>query len=243
MSTSPLEMSVSLLAFGAHPDDVEFGCGGVIARETRAGRTAHMVIGSRGEAASNGTPEQRSAEAQKGASLLGATVEFIDLGGDAHFECRVEHVIKLAAIIRRVRPAIVLAPSVVENQHPDHAALGRMVRDATRLARFGGVAELTVLPPHTISALLFYAVSADAEPRDVSPVFIDVSTPEVITAWTAAIAAHASQARTRDYAEMVLTRAHANGLRCGVRHAVPLFPNDPPVFDSLEPLARAVRRY
>lgn len=232
-----------LLAFGAHPDDIEFGCGGVMARESREGRPVHIVLGSRGEAGSNGTAEQRTLEAQKGAAALGATLEFIELGGDAHFECRVEHAIKLAAIIRRVRPGIVLAPTVVENQHPDHVALGRMVRDATRLARYGGLAELTVLPPHAIAALLYYAVSADAEPRDISPFFVDVSSPEIVAAWTAAIAAHVSQAKTRDYAELVLTRARANGLRCGVRHAVPLFPNDPPVLESLAPLTRTARRF
>ena len=48
-------------------------------------------------------------------------------------------------IIRRVRPGIVLAPSLVENQHPDHARLGRLVRDAARLARYGGVEELRAL--------------------------------------------------------------------------------------------------
>ena len=102
-----------LLAFGAHPDDIEFGCGGVIAKETRAGRRAHFVICSRGEAASHGTPKQRVAEARKSAALLGATVEFVELDGDAHFEVRAAHAIKLAGIIRRVRPGIVLAPSLV----------------------------------------------------------------------------------------------------------------------------------
>lgn len=239
----PPESSATLLVFGAHPDDIEFGCGGVVALETREGRSAHLVLGSRGEAGTNGTPDQRALEAQRGATALGATLEFVDLGGDAHFERTVENTLKLAVIIRRVRPSVLLAPTVVENQHPDHARLGAMVRDATRLARYGGVVELKGLPPHTIDALHFYAVSPDAEPRDISPVFIDVSAPEVIEAWTAAIQAHASQAKTRDYADLVLTRAHANGLRCGVRHAVPLFPNDPPVFESLAPLARAARRF
>ena len=57
-----------LLAFGAHPDDIEFGCGGVIAKETRAGRAAHFVICSRGEAGTHGTPKQRVAEAKKSAA-------------------------------------------------------------------------------------------------------------------------------------------------------------------------------
>src|SRR5277367_4289177 len=108
-----------LLAFGAHPDDIEFACGAVIAQETRGGRVAHFVICSRGESATHGTPAQRSAEAEKSAALLGATMEIVDLDGDAHLEVRAAHAIKLAEILRRVRPSIVLAPSLVANQHPD----------------------------------------------------------------------------------------------------------------------------
>jgi LmbE family N-acetylglucosaminyl deacetylase len=52
---------------------------------------------------------------------------------------------------------VVLAPSVIENQHPDHARLGGLVRDAARLARYGGVQELRDLPPHTINQLFYYA--------------------------------------------------------------------------------------
>src|SRR5271169_3699997 len=111
--------TASLLAFGAHPDDIEFGCGGVIAKETRAGRKAHFVICSRGEAGTHGTPAQRVAEANKSAALLGVTVEFVELDGDALLEVRAGHAIKLAGIIRRVRPDIVLVSSLVENQHPD----------------------------------------------------------------------------------------------------------------------------
>src|ERR1700733_15083385 len=137
-----------LLAFGAHPDDIEFGCGGVIAKETRAGRAGHLVVCSRGEAASYGKPAQRIAEAKRAAKLLGASVEFIELDGDAHLEVRASHAIKLAGIIRRLRPGVVLAPGLVENQHPDHSRLGRLVRDACRLARYGGVRELHRTPAH-----------------------------------------------------------------------------------------------
>src|SRR5664279_1933992 len=95
----------SLLAFGAHPDDIEFGCGGVIARETRAGQPVHFVVCSRGEAGTNGTPAQRTAEARKAAKILGATIEFIALDGDAHLEVKAAHALKLAGIIRRLRPS------------------------------------------------------------------------------------------------------------------------------------------
>jgi N-acetylglucosamine malate deacetylase 1 len=239
---SPPELA-PLLAFGAHPDDIEFGCGGIIAKETQAGRKVYFIICSRGEAGSNGTPKTRTAEAKEAARLLGATVEFVDLGGDAHFEIRAAHTIKLAGILRRVRPGIVVAPSVVENQHPDHSKLGRMVRDAARLARYGGLKELRGSKPHAISQLFFYAVTAEAEPRDVSPVLIDVSAPAVVSAWTAAMSAHKSQTATRNYVELQLTRARLLGARAGIEHAVALFPNDPLVFDSLALLNRSARRF
>src|SRR6185436_431489 len=209
MPTSPPELA-PLLAFGAHPDDIEFACGGIIAKETRLGRKAHFVVCSRGESGSNGTPAQRVAEAEKAAALLGATIEFIELDGDAHLEIRAAHAIKLAGIVRRVKPGLVLGPSLVENQHPDHSRLGKLVRDAARLARYGGVAELRGLASHVIEQLLFYAVIPEAEPRDVTTLLIDVSAPEIIGAWTAAMAAHKSQTSARNYIELQLTRARSN---------------------------------
>ena len=232
-----------LLAFGAHPDDIEFGCGGVIAKETRSGRAAHFVICSRGEAASYGTPARRVAEAKKSAALLGATVEFITLDGDAHLEVRAAHAIKLAGILRRARPGIVLAPSLVENQHPDHARLGQLARDAARLARYGGIKELRRWSPHAIEQLFFYAVTPEAEPPGITPVLLDVSAPEILAAWTAAMEAHASQTSVRSYVELQFTRARLRGLRAGIGHAIALFPNDPPVLDSLAGVGPSTRRF
>ena len=232
-----------LLAFGAHPDDIEFGCGGVIAKETRAGRKAHFVICSRGEAGTHGTPAQRAAEVKKSAALLGATIEFVELDGDAHLEVRAAHAIKLAGIIRRVRPGVVLAPSLVENQHPDHSRLGQLVRDACRLARYGGVKELRKLPPHAIEQLFYYAVAPDAEPANITPVLIDVSAPEILKAWTSAMEAHGSQAVARNYVELQLMRARLRGLRVGIGHAIALFPNDPLVMESLNQAGRSARRF
>jgi LmbE family N-acetylglucosaminyl deacetylase len=232
-----------LLAFGAHPDDIEFGCGGVIARETRAGRVAHFVVCSRGEAGTRGTPAQRTVEAKKSAALLGATLEFIKLDGDARLEVRAAHAIRLAGIIRRVRPGIVLAPSLVENQHPDHPRLGKLVQDAARIARYGGLKELRASPPHAIAQLFFYAVTPEAEPSDITPVLIDISAPETVAAWTAAMGAHVTQAATRNYVELQLVRARLCGLRAGIAHAIALFPNDPIVVESLAQLSGGARRF
>jgi len=232
-----------LLAFGAHPDDIEFGCGGVIARETSVGRKAHFVVCSRGESGTYGTPRQRMAEAKKSAELLGATVEFIELDGDAHLEIRGAHAIKLAGILRRVRPGVVLAPSLVENQHPDHARLGKLVRDAARLARYGGLKELRRMPPHGIEQLFFYAVTPEAEPPDITPLLIDVSPPGLMAVWTTAMEAHATQTAARNYVELQLTRARLIGASAGVAHAIALFPNEPPLFESLAHAGRGARRF
>jgi LmbE family N-acetylglucosaminyl deacetylase len=232
-----------LLAFGAHPDDIEFGCGAVIARETRAGRKAHFVVCSRGESGTYGTPHKRTAEAKKSAALLGATIEFIKLDGDAHLEYRAAHAIRLAGILRRVRPSVVLTPSLAENQHPDHARLGRLVRDASRLARYGGLKELRLQPPHAIEQLFFYAVTPEAEPPDITPILIDISSPELIAAWTVAMEAHATQTSARNYVELQLTRARLLGARAGIAHAVALFPNEPLVFDSLARAGRGARQF
>lgn len=240
---TPLPDPALLLAFGAHPDDLEFACGGVIAREVSLGRPVHFVVCSRGEAGSHGTPAQRAAEAEKAAAVLGAGIEFIELDGDAHLEVRASHALRLAGILRRLKPGLVLAPSLVENQHPDHWRLGQLVRDATRLARYGGLTELRDQPPHTVGSLLFYAVTPEAEPPNLAPVLIDVSAHGIVATWTAAMEAHASQTSARNYIELQITRARLNGLRAGVSHAIALFPNDPPLLDSLAPLSRGARRF
>lgn len=231
-----------LLAFGAHPDDIEFGAGGIVAGEARAGRKVHFVVCSRGEAGTHGTPAGRTREAKAAAKLLGATVEFIELDGDARLEVKAAHARTLAGVIRRLKPAIVLAPTVEQNQHPDHWRLGTLVRDATRLARYGGLRELKSRPPHAVGQLFFYALGPGSEPGG-PPVVIDISVPDVVAAWTRAMEAHASQMKTRNYVELQLARARVRGLDAGVPYAQPLWPNDPLVFGSLTALNRGARRF
>lgn len=237
------ETATDILAFGAHPDDTEFGCGGVIAREVERGLRVKLVICSRGESASNGTPEIRSTEARRGAAALGADIEFIDLGGDGHFTPTVEHTIALARIIRAHRPKIILSPTAIENQHPDHVVLAKLIRDAARLARYAGLMELREIEPHAVAHILGYAVSVEGEARDPSPFYFDVSSPSVMAKWRASMEAHASQMRTRNYSELQLTRARLNGLRFGVEYAIALYPNDSLLISSLDDLGRSARRF
>ncbi|MFO1475528.1 MAG: PIG-L family deacetylase [Verrucomicrobiota bacterium] len=240
---SRVEADGSLLVFGAHPDDIEFGCGGVVALETASGRRAHFVVCSRGEAGSRGTPNQRVREARAGARRLGATIEFLELDGDSRLEIRSEHILAVAALIRRHRPRMVLAPSLVENQHPDHARLGRIVRDACRVARYGGVKELRRQEPHRLGQLYYYAVTPEAEPAEELGIYVDISAPEILSAWVESMEAHASQTAAKSYVELQLGRARVRGLRAGVGHAMVLFPNDPPVIGSLGRLDGSARQF
>src|SRR5208282_4776859 len=106
----------------------------------QSGGKAHFVVCARSESGAHGTPEERTAEAKASAAILGATLHFVRLGGDSGAEAAAD-ALKLAAVIRRLRPGAMFAPSLVENQHPDHPRVGRLVRDAARLARGAGGAR------------------------------------------------------------------------------------------------------
>jgi N-acetylglucosamine malate deacetylase 1 len=120
---------LDLLAFGAHPDDIEIGLGGTVAKHVALGHRVGLCDLTRGEAGSNGTPEERMAEAERARAVLGA--EWRDTAGlpDRALGASAGHVIVIVEIIRRHRPRLVLAPHW-EDRHPDHVAASRMVADA-----------------------------------------------------------------------------------------------------------------
>lgn len=193
-------MSIDLLAFGAHPDDVELSCGGLIALCARRGQTAAIVDLTRGELATNGTPAIRADEAEAAAAALGvAHRENLELpdGG-----LTVEDADQVAAVVealRHHRPALVLAPWV-EARHPDHAATGRMVERAVFLA---GIAKFDpeLGKPHRPQRLVFYPQRVELQPSFV----VDVSSVHGVKA--AAIACHASQFGRSDGATPTLINA------------------------------------
>jgi LmbE family N-acetylglucosaminyl deacetylase len=202
-----------------------------------------MVVCSHGEAGSFAKPEQREVEAKDAAEVFNASIRFIKLDGDSHLEMKSEHAVKLAEIIRTVRPTTVLAPTVVESQHPDHTRLGRLVRDAARLARYGGLKELLAHQSHAIEQLLFYAVTPEGEASHDQAVYIDVSQPETIEMWKAAMDKHASQTSARRYIELQMTRAKLFGARAGVEYAMALYSEDALLYSSLGTVGKGVRQF
>ena len=233
----------SLLAIGAHPDDLEFGMGGVLLNEKAAGSVISLVITSKGESGSHGSPEQRVAEARNAVALLGADqrMTFLDFGGDGQQVASPQNALALARIIRGVKPAMVFAPVPLPNQHPDHVAVGTAARDACRLARYGGLEPLKDVPTHTVGSLWFYSLSLTSDAALSTAVLVDVS--DVIEPWKMLMACHHSQVSNRDYIDLQVTRARQLGHMAGCGYAIALWPNDPPVLSHIHSLARCARGF
>jgi bacillithiol biosynthesis deacetylase BshB1 len=230
---------MKILAVGPHPDDVEFGCAPLLIQEVRRGHQVRILVLSKGEAGTSGTSEERAQEAREAAGLIGAGIDFLEVGGDCHLRHTPENSIAMARQIRLAQPDVVLAPHLDENQHPDHAAAGRIVRDAARLARFGGIEELRGIPPHAIQNLYYYSITQSFGARP--DIVIDVS--EVEAPWEAAMSCHATQMKTKAYLHLVQSRARFLGAAIGVAAAVGLWVNDPVRLRSLSDLVWSSRHY
>ena len=232
-------MPSKLLAIGAHPDDVEFGCAAILINEIRRGSRTKIWVLSKGEAGSNGTPEIREAESRRAGELIGAEVEFADFGGDCHIEYTPANTIRVAREIRAWRPDIILAPHTSEEQHPDHARVGKLVRDAARLARYGGLEELKAQPPHVISNLYYYSVTREFGRRP--DLIIDISSAREL--WEQAMRCHESQAKSKQYVEMRLAATRSLGHQAGVEYAMSLYLNDPVLLESISSLTLSSRHF
>lgn len=126
---------VDALAFGPHPDDVELFCGGTLIRLAELGYSTGVVDLTRGERASNGTPETRAREAEAAATVLGlAFRDNLELP-DTGIAATDAQIAAVVGALRRRRPELVLVPWL-EDRHPDHAAAAQLV---ARAVFFAGV--------------------------------------------------------------------------------------------------------
>ena len=126
---------VDILAIGAHPDDVEIVTGGTLLKMKKLGHSVAICHCSNGEPTPNGSPEKRVAEASRAAGMIGAQLEILDLP-NRYFIDTIENRVKIANVIRKYRPRLLLCPYPGGN-HPDH----RMVSHLVDAARF--TAKLT----------------------------------------------------------------------------------------------------
>lgn len=175
---------VDLLVFGPHPDDLEIGVGGAIAKHVALGHTVGLCDLTRGELGTNGTPDERLKEAEAARDVLGARwrenlgLPDGDIGGDpSHLRAMVE-------VIRRATPRTIAVP-YSRDRHPDHVAAGRLLTRAaflSGLARYGAAGE-----KWRADWLLYYFINDSTRPSFVVDVSAHYATKR------AALACHRSQ--------------------------------------------------
>ncbi|UCG53297.1 MAG: bacillithiol biosynthesis deacetylase BshB1 [Candidatus Latescibacterota bacterium] len=210
-----------ILAFGIHPDDVELGCGGTVILAVSQGHDVIVADLSEGTASSNGSPEERAAEAAEAARVMGVR-DRVNLGLP---DTRIagedpEQVEKVVECIRDLRPDIVIVPSS-EDPHPDHASGGTLVKRAAYLSGVHGYHRGRDAWP--VRNYLIYAGRTEFEPH----VIVDVSSTHDTK--VRAILAHRSQfvagegrrptpLNAPDFLEFIEARSRVYGRMIGCRY-------------------------
>lgn len=120
---------LDILAIGAHPDDVELSAAGTLLKEASKGKKIGIVDLTQGELGTRGSAELRLVEAAKAAKILGLSARE-NLGmKDGFFQINEENLKKIATVLRKYQPEIVLA-NAPSDRHPDHGRGGKLIADA-----------------------------------------------------------------------------------------------------------------
>ena len=126
-------MKVDVLAIGAHPDDVELGCGGTIAKLLSEGKKVAILDLTEGELGTRGTNETRAIEAKNAAEILGISARENLKMRDGFLINSEEYQLRIIKAIRTYQPEIVFC-NAVDDRHPDHAKAAKLASDACFLS-------------------------------------------------------------------------------------------------------------
>jgi len=126
-------MKLDILAFGAHPDDVELGCGATLAKEINKGKKVGVIDLTRGELGTRGTAETRDVESDEAANILGVTMRTNMEFADGFFVNDKQHQLEIIKMIRKYKPDIVLC-NAIDDRHIDHSKGSKLVSDACFLS-------------------------------------------------------------------------------------------------------------
>ena len=180
---------LDILAFGAHPDDVELSCGGTIAKEVSLGKKVGIVDLTRGELGTRGTAEIRDKEAKQAASILGVSMRE-NLGfRDGFFKNDEANQLEIIKILRKYRPKLVLCNAQTD-RHIDHGRAALLIHEASFLSglrKIDTVVDGTPQKPWRPSQVYHY-MQWNNDPCDF---VVDIS--EFIDKKMAAILAYGSQ--------------------------------------------------
>lgn len=124
---------VDVLAIGAHPDDVELGCGGTLAKLISEGKKVAIVDLTQGELGTRGTNFTRAEEAAEASKILGISARENLKMKDGFIQNSEEYQMQIVKMIRKYQPEIVLS-NAIDDRHPDHAKASKLVSDACFLS-------------------------------------------------------------------------------------------------------------
>jgi bacillithiol biosynthesis deacetylase BshB1 len=230
-----------LLSIGAHPDDVEVGTGGVLIDQAERGRRCGLVILTQGEMGTGGTPEIRAEEVRQAAAILNADIVATFDWGDTRLQDSYEHRLELAAIIRRTRPRVILAPYPRvghgrRQSHPDHVAAGVIAINAAHLASLKKAALEG--EPYRVPRIFHYFL-----PPGVTPNFVVDITPH-FERWLEALKAHRSQflnpEKSKDYIESITAMSRSFGVQAGCTYGQGFHAVEPVLLSDILTLVETV---
>jgi bacillithiol biosynthesis deacetylase BshB1 len=123
-------MKLDVLAFAAHPDDIELSCAGTLIKMVRLGYKVGIVDFTRGELGTRGTTQTRSKESQESTRIMDLAVRENLKMADGNVEINQVNRLKVVRVIRRYQPTFLLMPNWVD-RHPDHEHTGVLSREAS----------------------------------------------------------------------------------------------------------------
>ena len=220
-------LKLDILAFGAHPDDVELGCAGTLLGAIAEGKKVGVIDLTKGELGTRGSISQRLSEAQLASEVMGLTIrENLEMA-DGFFINNKEHQLVIIETIRRFQPSIIFC-NAPEDRHPDHGRAASLVAEAAFLAGLkkiqtihNGVAQEAWRPTQ-----VFHYIQS----RNLTPNFV-VDISKHIEKKMEAILAHSSQfydpksnepdtfISSAAFLEFVKGRAKELGQQIGVQYA------------------------
>jgi bacillithiol biosynthesis deacetylase BshB1 len=240
-SLLPLPSPIDILAIAAHRDDVEQTCGGTLLVQQSLGFHTAILDLTQGESGTRGTAAEREAEANAAARILRvAHREALDLP-DGSLQNTLEARLKIAAVLRRLRPRVVILP-YWQGRHPDHYTAATLGYEACFAA---GLTKLDIPgAPHRPYKILYASLYAD-----VRPTFVVDITPH-IEPRLSALLAYRSQYGNRpegaglfvpeeEIRERTFASARHYGLLAGVRYAEPFVQKEVALVQDLMHLAVA----
>jgi bacillithiol biosynthesis deacetylase BshB1 len=224
------DIKLDVLAFSAHPDDIELAAAGTLIKLVKQGYKVGIVDMTRGELGSRGTAEIRQQEAAEAADLVGATIrDCLDIPDGGVVQSR-ENQVRAIRVLRKYRPRIVFT-HYWHARHPDHIATSKII---TRACYLAGLAKIdTGQARHRPRRILYHQLL-----YNVTPSFVVNISNEVEQKWKV-VRAHKSQffdpeskepetlLSTPAFLEMIETRMRYWGSLIGATHAEAFLTTEP----------------